>query len=124
MTGNWHLNATDMVKRMTLLDNLVDLQTRISGRDIERETKKKTTPLVPLRRGWLERSFRSFIRSEKPFKMDIQYSAKSNKGYDYSAYQHELELSHPKRGTDHYLLKGFENSRPVNIWATNLLRVL
>lgn len=120
----WRLNPADMVKRMTYLDGVLDLQTRITGRDIEREVEIKTTPYVPLRRGWLERSYRSVTKSSHPLHVEFTYSAKSKKGYDYAAIQHEKPFNHPRRGTDHYLTKGLTDARPIEIWAKNLLRIL
>jgi len=121
---NWRLDPSDMVKRMTYLDGVLDLQTRISGRDIEREVEIKTTPYVPLRKGWLERSYRTTTRTSNPLHIDFTYSAKSPQGYDYAGIQHEEPFHHPKRGIDHYLTKGLTDARPVEIWARNLLRVL
>lgn len=124
MAKNWYLDPSDMVKRMTYLDSMVDLQTRISGRDIDKEVKSKTTPYVPLRRGWLERSYRSVTKSSHPLHVYFTYSAKNKQGFDYAGVQHEEPFNHPRRGTDHYLIKGLTDARPIEIWVKNLLRVL
>jgi hypothetical protein len=125
MTKNWYLDPSDMVKRMTFLDGMVDLQTRLAGREVGEKLKTKTTPSVPLRKGWLERSYRSVIRSEKPLQLDISYSAKGKNGYDYAAIQHEAKnFKHPQRGIHHYLQRNFETNYPIRVWKSHLLRVL
>jgi len=117
-------DPSDMIKRMGLIDSLVDAQTRIAGESINRRVRSETTPQVPLRRGWLERSYRATYKGYNPLQLDITYSAKSKEGYDYAEIQHEHNFHHPIRGTDHYLLKGFMQSRPVDVWRSHLERVL
>lgn len=125
MSGVWRLDASHMVSRMGQIDTLLDAKTRVAGADIARKTKEHTTPLVPLRRGWLERSWRDRMVSGTPLKWEMLYSAKSRQGYDYSARQHEEKFRHPIRGTDHYLLKGFEReTRPVEVWSSHIMQVL
>lgn len=92
--------------REGLFDTLIDAGLLI---------KTKTTPYVPLDKGYLERSYEQRIYTlTNLFIMEFGYSVRNNpysRGYDYSYIQHEnLEFSHPKRGTAKYLDHGITSS--------------
>jgi|GEM_PF-6461946 hypothetical protein len=76
--------------------------------------KTKTTPYVPLDKGYLEESYEQIIYTlTNLYKMEFGYSVQNNpwsRGYDYSWIQHEKQFNHPKRGTWKYLEKGITSA--------------
>lgn len=77
--------------------------------------RTRTTPYVPLDKGYLERSYEQRIYTlTNLFRMEFGYSVRNNpysRGYDYSWIQHEeLGFHHPKRGTAKYLDHGITSS--------------
>lgn len=78
--------------------------------------KEKTTPYVPLDKGYLEESYEQRIYTlSSSISLNLGYHVKNNpysRGYDYSYIQHEREdFHHPKRGTAKYLDKGLIDSK-------------
>ena len=127
------VDASDFKAKSEHVELLVNVQTEIAGDHIGQDTESKTFPLVPKREGYLEGSFKAEKEIGTAFAsptgfslltMDMTYSAKSNRGYDYSSIQHEKPMSHPIKGTDHFLLKGFGQVQVTDIWAMHLRSVL
>lgn len=126
------IDTSDFKAKSEHLMLLVNVHTEIAGDHIAEETETKTAPLVPRREGYLEGSFKAQPEIGTPFAsptglslltMDMTYSAKSNKGYDYAAIQHEVPMNHPLKGTDHYLLTGFRGVDVEGLWALHLRNV-
>ena len=108
------LNVEHFNQRVQRIKNNVQTMqpTLFRAREFIRE---KTTPLVPLDKGYLERSYRGHILTPYPvYKMMIQYSVYSNPRarVDYALYQHDdvATEAHPKRGEQFYLMKGMKLS--------------
>lgn len=135
------IDASDMKAKAEHVGLLVNVQTEIAGDHISEETEKRTQPFVPFEFGYLEGSFKAVKEIGTAFTsptgfslltMDMTYSAKSNKGYDYAAIQHEVPFNHYHPGrivvksqaSDHYLSKGFGRVPVADIWAMHLRRAL
>lgn len=72
--------------------------------------ENETRPLVPLREGDLESSYKWSIRESTGFfELEMGYSVFDN-GFDYAIIQHEKDFDHPIRGEQFYLLKGFSQA--------------
>lgn len=101
---NW-ARRVELKIKTGLYDALIDAGLYI--RDV-------TTPLVPLDRGYLERSYRQRIYTlTTRMVLEFGYSVLDNpysRGYDYSWVQHERPFRHPKRGTWKYLDQGVLSS--------------
>lgn len=73
---------------------------------VENETQWR----VPLKTSRLEHSYRwNIIESTGFIEVEMGYSA-LDKGFDYAIIQHEEDFSHPIRGEQFYLLKGFSQA--------------
>lgn len=119
-------DTTDMEKSMISIGNLIYHHTAIAADEIAEQTEKHTFPYVPRDEGSLEGGFKANSTSQPPLlQMDMVYSAKSNKGYDYAARQHEVKFHHKKTSArDHYLKIGFQEVKVEDIWARHLRNVL
>lgn len=88
----------NMVKTMVNVARIIELQ---------------TIPYVPLDTSALEQSYDfQYVSSSNFILLGVGYDAVDEaSGFHYAEYQHEKEdLIHPKRGTDHYLVKGIMKS--------------
>lgn len=78
-----------------------------AGQMLERSIE----PFVPVDTHFLESSYQQIvIVNGLNMQLEISYYAgdsPTSRGYDYSVIQHEVAFNHPKKGTDHYLVKGF-----------------
>lgn len=93
--------------------------------------KTRTTPYVPLDKGYLERSYEQRIYTlTNLFIMEFGYSVLNNpysRGDDYSWIQHEeLGFHHPKRGTAKYLERGitFSEAEVYRMIETDFYRLI
>lgn len=116
------LNIFFDVEADNLIDYLVNLPKKLDTNMYNSlisaglTVKDKTTPYVPLDKGYLEDSYEQRIYTQSSsISLDLGYHVKSNpysRGYDYSYVQHEREdFHHPKRGTAKYLDKGIRDSK-------------
>lgn len=118
-------DKSDMEQKMSNIDQLIQMQTDIAGDHITEQIELMTFPYVPYREGYLQDSFHAEETGNTPvLQMDMMYDAYSNKGFDYARVQHEKILHHPKKGTDHYLIKGMSHVNVEQLYAFHLSKVL